>query len=652
VADEIKNCFLVNAPAGSGKTTQIKAMIRNFVFESPKDNILCITYTNRAADELSKDITAKNVFIGTIHAFLFSFMKPYFNHENIIALYLKTYRSAIERRITNANEDEYITQSNEKYIQRYGELSYDAIARNITAISYNESPFSSLYYGGLSHDDLIRFSKNIFDTYPAITRKITAKYQCIFFDEYQDTTADVLKIFFNSVSTSNTCKLYLFGDRMQQIYKNYNGSFEEQFALFDTSEALRVNYRSVKEIVDILNLIYNNESFIQQSDIRKANMHCDFTPRVIICNGKADVEKRLAEIKVDYPDTLVLYLLNKERFSDIGAESLYQVFSSMDKYSYEKKYNAVDVLIAEYQDNPDPLMQLLYLVIDMYDDFTNARYGLIIQKAKNYKTIFNQSGWQIFSHEDKLVLFEKLQKIFSVIRSPEKSVGDLIAELSALELVRQVYTEQLMGDEDYSSVFDVPIIEAVLVYNYMKEPKISTQHGLKGESHDSVVFVADDSNSNPVVHMYDFFEIWAMQALSLRELQQLYYSYSESLYSLQQSIGCKINDLKKETYTTVEPLLIEKAKQLCHIYEGNPIFSFFCAKKYQDFLSKPGVTKAKNAFKENTIYGVFSAYKLFYVGCSRARRNLTILVDRTKIKENIELQVKKFKQLGFDVIEK
>ncbi len=54
MAGEVKNCFLINAPAGSGKTTQIKTMIRQFIIESPNDNILCITYTNRAADELSK----------------------------------------------------------------------------------------------------------------------------------------------------------------------------------------------------------------------------------------------------------------------------------------------------------------------------------------------------------------------------------------------------------------------------------------------------------------------------------------------------------------------------------------------------------------------------------------------------------------------
>lgn len=58
MANEIeKNIYLVNAPAGSGKTTKIKKMIVEHTISSPRDNILCITYTNRAVDELKKGIT-------------------------------------------------------------------------------------------------------------------------------------------------------------------------------------------------------------------------------------------------------------------------------------------------------------------------------------------------------------------------------------------------------------------------------------------------------------------------------------------------------------------------------------------------------------------------------------------------------------------
>lgn len=646
MADIMRNCFLVNAPAGSGKTTQIKAMMNSVIINNPKDNILCITYTNRAADELSRDIKSKNVFIGTIHSFLYTFMKQYFGHKDILTLYFLTFKDAIAKRIANVDGDEHIIESNEKYVQKYGKLDYETVKKNISIISYNESPFSSLYYGGLSHDDLIRFSKCVFDAFPSIMKRVNAKYQYIFIDEYQDTTANVLEIFYNSISKSNS-KLYLFGDKMQQIYRNYDGSFEDQFTLFDTSEALRTNYRSVPEIVELLNCIYNDDDFRQKSDENSKQKPCDFIPRVIICD---DVESKILQLTADNPDTLVLYLLNKQRFADIGAKNLYQAFSEMDKYSYKKRYSPVDVLICEYRDNPDPLMQLLYLLVDMYYDFMRKQYGVIIQKAKNYKAIFNQANWRISTHNDKQILYNNLHRLFSFLTNNDKSIGDFLAELCITSLVVNSYIEEISNDEEYKPVLDVPISEVVAIYNYMKEPKISTQHGVKGESHDSVVFVADDSSSNPVVHMYKFFEMWGTLDISLNVFQQFYFAYSKTLSSLQNAIGYKINDLKKETYSPVEATLIKEAAQLCRQYEHNPLFAFLCANKYESFLAKPGVTKAKDAFKENTVYGVLSAYKLFYVGCSRARRNLTILIDRSKIRGDVESQKKKFVQLGFIVI--
>ena len=48
--------FLVNAPAGSGKTTFIKDKINEIVNNDKNCKILCITYTNRATDELISKI--------------------------------------------------------------------------------------------------------------------------------------------------------------------------------------------------------------------------------------------------------------------------------------------------------------------------------------------------------------------------------------------------------------------------------------------------------------------------------------------------------------------------------------------------------------------------------------------------------------------
>ena len=70
----IENIFLVSAPAGSGKITTIKKMIVDYTIHHLDDNILCITYTNRASDELKKGLYTVKIHISTIHSFLHGFM--------------------------------------------------------------------------------------------------------------------------------------------------------------------------------------------------------------------------------------------------------------------------------------------------------------------------------------------------------------------------------------------------------------------------------------------------------------------------------------------------------------------------------------------------------------------------------------------------
>ena len=63
----------------------------------------------------------------------------------------------------------------------------------------------------------------------------------VFIDEYQDTSADVLHIFYEAMKGGKG-KLYLLGDKMQQIYKTYDGSFEQEFLSLNREMNLQTNY--------------------------------------------------------------------------------------------------------------------------------------------------------------------------------------------------------------------------------------------------------------------------------------------------------------------------------------------------------------------------------------------------------------------------
>ena len=56
----------------------------------------------------------------------------------------------------------------------------------------------------------------------------------------------------------------------------------------------------------------------------------------------------------------------------------------------------------------------------------------------------------------------------------------------------------------------------------------------------------------------------------------------------------------------------------------------------------------KNIFNNNLVRAVLTAYKLFYVGCSRAEEELVVLIDENQI-DNMEEFKNCFNQIGFQI---
>ncbi|MFF2016078.1 UvrD-helicase domain-containing protein [Paenibacillus sp. NPDC058177] len=649
VEETVENIYLVNAPAGSGKTTTIKSMIFKHLVEYPNDNILCITYTNRAAEELGKDMDSKKVHFSTIHSFLHNFLKIYFSHEQIVNLYFEIYGPEIMRRISNEDGDATIIRSNERYIEKNGSLSFDVIKANLKTIHYNESQFNSLFYGGLSHDDLITFSKSVFEKFPVINRRLTKKYQLIFIDEYQDSSANVLKLFYQAVHATST-ELYFLGDKMQQIYRNYDGSFEDKLLTLNKSVKLNTNYRSVPSVINILNKLYNNSLYKQEPAEKNLNTSVDHLPRIVLCD---DMSEKLRLEKQNYPDALLLFLLNQKRFDSIGAGDLYRKYNNMERYSFIQQYSAVDVLINDSQDNPDILVKLLFMVNQIAEDYGAKSLGNIVQLFKRNPKIFNDSVFTVKKHEDKRRLDNFLRKISEVYNDTERvySIKSVLNVLLETELVRPEYISSIIDDENYSLVLDVKLEEFRFLAQYLKTPNVSTQHGVKGESHDTVFFIAEDNNNKPLVHMYRFFKMWSSTEVSLNDFESFYYEYVEWINETISYLGFKLSEINSALHKKHQEYLESRINQLLKHFENNEYFQSLCASEYKTYLDNSIVTTAKKCFKESQVYGPLSAYRLFYVGCSRARRNLSIFIDKSKIEGFSSQLMKKFNETGFEIME-
>ncbi|MBM6969683.1 ATP-dependent helicase, partial [Mordavella massiliensis] len=187
---------------------------------------------------------------------------------------------------------------------------------------------------------------------------------------------------------------------------------------------------------------------------------------------------------------------------------------------------------------------------------------------------------------------------------------------------------------------------------YLSMPYVSTQHGVKGESHLSVIFVAADNNNTPNVRMYAFFELWSKLDFSLPEFEALFYSYSKTIKTVEAEIGMKISELSAETHNRNEKnkaILVKYSNQVLDTYKGNILFDELCKDDFLTYLAKPNVGNAKKIFKITKIEGILTAYKLFYVGCSRARKNLIIVVDENRIAQFKDAFIGKVKKIGFSV---
>ena len=123
---------------------------------------------------------------------------------------------------------------------------------------------------------------------------------------------------------------------------------------------------------------------------------------------------------------------------------------------------------------------------------------------------------------------------------------------------------------------------------------------------------------------------------------------------VEEKLGMKISDLTAETHNKNEAnkkLLAEYSNQVLNTYRGNKLFEALLKDDFTAYLAKNTVSNAKNIFKISKVEGILTAYKLFYVGCSRARKNLVIVVDETKINKFKNEFKTKLASIGLEIQE-
>ena len=269
----------VVAGAGSGKTRVLAhryAFLVNELGISP-GNILCLTFTNKAAQEMKSRIArmvdrgSVNDFICTIHSFCVKFLRREIYRigypKNFTVLDEEDARSLAKQAMEEFGVDRRKLTA-ERFLTKVSALkgyNIDAyIQRHLLPASSPECPDELVRYirlqlkhYALDYDDLIYFTIYILNHFEDARRYWTDKLNYIMVDEVQDCSSDDWKLL--NILASGHGNLFVVGDPDQAIYE-WRGANPKIFIDFKaaTDVILNENYRSTPDILEIANSIISN----------------------------------------------------------------------------------------------------------------------------------------------------------------------------------------------------------------------------------------------------------------------------------------------------------------------------------------------------------------------------------------------------------
>lgn len=278
---------LVLAGAGSGKTRVLTQRIAYLIEEKHVNpwNILAITFTNKAAEEMRERVDsivgfgAESIWVSTFHSMCVRILRRYIDrlgYDTNFTIYdtddsksvmkeickrlnidTKLYKErAILSEISSA-KDELI--SPEEYnLNTMGDFSKRRVAE-----AYREYQDTLKKNNALDFDDLIVKTVELFRMNPDVLDSYQERFRYISVDEYQDTnTAQFELVRLLSRKYRNLC---VVGDDDQSIYK-FRGAnirnildFEKVFPEAKVVK-LEQNYRSTQTILDAANAVIRNNT--------------------------------------------------------------------------------------------------------------------------------------------------------------------------------------------------------------------------------------------------------------------------------------------------------------------------------------------------------------------------------------------------------
>ena len=278
--------LLILAGAGSGKTKVLTSKIAYLIEEKAvkPENILAITFTNKAAFEMKERILklcmkdVEKLWMGTFHSICVKILRRNINkigYENNFTIYdtddQKTLIKSIfkEEKIDDGEIKPSMVLSmisklkNKNIDPKDMDLGYRPDFMKKIQRIYEIYEKKKKEFNSLDFDDLIIKTNELLSTEKDVLEFYQDKFKYIFVDEYQDTNIQqyyLIKMI--AMKNKNICAV---GDSDQSIYAwrgadiNNIIKFEKDFNPVKTI-LLEQNYRSSQNILDKANLLISNNT--------------------------------------------------------------------------------------------------------------------------------------------------------------------------------------------------------------------------------------------------------------------------------------------------------------------------------------------------------------------------------------------------------
>lgn len=343
---ETEGPCLVIAGAGSGKTKVLTHKIAYLIEEKniAPWNILAITFTNKAANEMKERINgiigekANDMWIGTFHSICVRILRRYIERigykTDFVIFDTSDQKTLIKQCIKQLNIDE-------KLFTERSVLAEISNAKNemLTPIKYSlktngeirKQKIAEIYEiyqrklkenNAVDFDDIINLSIEILTENPDVLEYYTEKFKYILVDEYQDTNKAQFTLI--TLLSARYGNITVVGDNDQGIY-SFRGAdisnilnFEKDFPGTKIIK-LEQNYRSSKAILNVANAaIKHNEKKYEKNlwtEKEEGNL-----PKVQRAENEYEeanyIVEQINELKREeyykYKDFTILYRMNAQ----------------------------------------------------------------------------------------------------------------------------------------------------------------------------------------------------------------------------------------------------------------------------------------------------------------------------------------------------